>query len=218
MRKKKPLLLRAFPVAQYLGAAVVLMAYTLLPDNVWLLPGVEGSRRWLLIWALVLLALAWLSDSAYLRAWKKDAAELRDKAPNGNLNRSTMLALCVPALLLADLLAVIHVYMAYRGVDNTIALRFSMGGLSMAIGIVLWIYGRRLPWIQFGSVWGIRNKAAMTDQTAWGNVHLRASKPVYVCGLAALICAALLPDAAGLALACLCCAAAFLFIYRPIKA
>ncbi|MBQ9008559.1 MAG: SdpI family protein [Clostridia bacterium] len=43
----------------------------------------------------------------------------------------------------------------------------------MAAGCVLWIYGRALPRIPFGSIWGIRTAKTLASETAWTNAHLK---------------------------------------------
>lgn len=218
MAKKKATLTLPglYPVAQYLGAGVALMVYPFLPGRVLLLTGLEGSRRWVLLWAALLLSASVACDRAYLRAWKKDLWEQKNKCPGGNLNRGTFLALAVPMLLAADAAALVYLYGVYLRSPGGLPMGWPppLGAVSMSVGAVLWIYGRRLPWLKQNSLWGVRTSYTLSGQQAWTRCHGRAARPVACLGGGALLCGAFLPSGLGCALACAMAAAAVGILLR----
>lgn len=178
-----------FPVAKYMGAAFVAICLPRLPGQLWLLPGLTASRAWLLVWVAVLLGSAMLMDRAWIRAYHRDLIEIRNKVKNGNLNRSTLLALGVPLLFLADLAAIAHLYLClyHSGMTTLTGQMVNLATGLMAAGMVLWIYGQLLPRIPFGSIWGIRTAKTMADQQTWGLVHLVAVRWVCLAGAVLMI-------------------------------
>lgn len=209
-RKGRWTLQTFFPVTQYMAAVLIALSYPRLSETTWLLPGVTGSRAWLMLWVPALLGVAVLMDRAHLRAYQRDLWELEHKTPHGNMNRSTLLAIGVPCLFVLDAVAVAHLYLSYfRGGPGTAdASAQAQQTAALAVGIVLWIYGRFLPKLPFESVWGIRTRRTLADTRAWGSAHLKATPWFCACGAAALAAGVFLPPLPGLCAAVVCCAVA----------
>lgn len=178
-----------YPVAKYMGAAFMAISYPRLPRQLWILPGLTAHRAVLLLWVILLLGAAVLMDRAWLKAYHRDLIEIRQKVKNGNLNRSTLLALGVPCLFLADLAAIAHLYVClyHSGMAVLTGPAVTAATGLMAAGMVLWVYGQLLPRIPFGSIWGIRTAKSMADQRAWGLVHLAAVRWVCLAGAVLMI-------------------------------
>lgn len=216
-RKKGKLTLNTFyPIAQYMAVVMVALSYPRLSPVTWLLPGITGPRAVMLLWVAALLGVDALMDRAYLRAYRKDLWELENKVPHGGMNRSTLLAIDVPCLFLLDIAAIAHLYLSYfrGGAGACEGMALSMHTGAMAVGCVLMIYGRLLPRLPFGSIWGLRTKATLKDQTAWGKAHLKAEPWFCACGGAALAAGMLLQPAPALAVAAGCCALALAAFVR----
>lgn len=218
-KKGKLTLNTFFPISQYLAAAVIALCYPQLNHRTWLLPSVSGSRAWMMLWLPVLLGISMLMDRAYLKAYSRDLWEIENKIKNGNLNRSTLLALGVPMMLILDAVAIAHFYVSYfkGGVSPLSGTPMTMHTAAMAIGVVLWIYGRFLPKIPHRSIWGLRTQTTMADRLAWGKAHLKAVPWACTGGAAALIAGVFLPPQAAFAAAVLCCAAAFVGMFLAAK-
>ena len=218
-KKGSETLQRFFPIAQYLAAVLIALCYPRLKETTWLLPGVEGPRIWLMLWVIVLLGLSYLMDRAYLRAYYRDLVEIQNKVPNGNLNRSTLLALGVPMMFVVDAVAIAHLYLSYfrSGAAPVNDVALNQHTVAMAIGMVLWIYGRLLPKIPHKSIWGIRTKATMADQLAWGKAHLKAVPWVCGAGAAALIAASVLSGTLSFILSAIFCVVAFIGMFAAAK-
>lgn len=197
------------PILQYAGAVLLSIAYPQLPETIAFLPGVQLPRVLLALWVILLLILSILLDHAAIRARAKDAAELRDHVRNGGLNHSTLLALALPALFILNAAAIFHLYWVYLHSAQASSASFSQRSAAMAVGIVLFIYGRSLPKIRFGSVWGIRTKQTLSEPMTWAKAHLAASLPVTLCGAIALAAGFILPETLSLLLAACGCIAAF---------
>ncbi|MDO4484848.1 MAG: hypothetical protein Q4C54_10640 [Clostridia bacterium] len=167
-----------YPWAKYMGAAFIALSIPRMPGSIWLIPGITGSRLWLMAWVVLLLGAAILMDRAWLKAYTKDVYEIRHNIKNGNLNRSTLLAIGVPLMFIADIGAIVHMYFClYRsGMAVQAGSTVTAATVLMAAGMVLWIYGQLLPRIPFGSIWGIRTKQSLSDTAAWGQVHLSCVK------------------------------------------
>jgi len=200
-----------FPVSQYLAAVLIALSYPRLKETTWLLPGTEGHRIWLMLWVAVLLGLSVLLDRMHLKAYYRDLWEIENKVPNGNLNRSTLLALGVPLMFVVDGAAIAHLYLSYfKSGANVLSDQLMIQHTAaMAVGVVLWIYGRFLPKIPHKSIWGIRTQKTMADQLEWGKAHLKAVPWTCGAGAVALAAGSLLPAQFGLAVAAVCCVAAF---------
>lgn len=207
---------RLFPVCKYMAAILIAISYPRFPGVIPFLPGVELPRPAIMLWVLLLLVIAWLMTLLDKRAQLKDRQELADHIPNGGMNRSTLLALGVPALFILNCAAVVHLYYVYlnTGLDLQMTTTFSMGTVAMAVGIVLWIYGAEMHHIRFGSVWGIRTKATLASQEQWQHTHAKTGLPVRLCGAFVLIAGTFLPDVPALAVAAMGCLAAFGFMFR----
>lgn len=214
-RKLRLTLDALFPVAQYLGASYTLLSWPRLQAITWLTPRHTGARGWMLLWPLALLLLALWTDASYDKAEAKDLIEIRTGKPYGNMNRSTLLALCVPLLFVLDLLAVVHLHISCLR-SGTADLHPMQAG-AIAAGLVLFIYGRRLPRIRFGSIWGIATPKTRADEAVWKAVHARASRPVTLIGALCLISGLLLPPVSGLAAAGALCCLAFAAMFLPAR-
>ena len=189
-KKKKGLadtLRWAYPVAKY--AAVLLIALNLhrLPAQVALLPGAAGPRWLLMIWVALLLAAGCLADRRAEIDRRKDEA-LQGNAGSG-MNLLSFLALAVPGLLLLDAAAIAHVY--YCWFQGGAADAERVHAAVMAAGCVLWIYGRALPDVPYGSVWGIRTKKTRCSAETWRETHKRYAAVFCVIGCLFLIAGAL---------------------------
>lgn len=195
-RQKLRLTLEHFRfVAQYVGVLFVALICPRLPERIAILPGISGSRRWLTLWAFLLLALASLFDRALLRATQKDREERQAHLRGGGLNRSTLLALGVPLLFVADIAAIANLYFAYfhsgaSAPQPDATLRTAIA----ATGCVLYIYGCRLRELCFKSPWGIRTRKTLSSHDAWATVHRRASVIFRVLGLLTLLLSVFLPS------------------------
>ena len=218
-KKGKLTLNTFFPISQYLAAAVIALCYPQLSKQTWLLPIAVGSRAWMMLWLPVLLGLSALMDRAYLKAYYRDLWEIENKVKNGNMNRSTLLALGVPMMLIVDAVAIAHFYLSYfKGGAGTLSgTPLTMHTAAMAIGAVLWIYGRLLPKIPHQSLWGIRTQTTMADQLAWGKAPLTAMPWACAGGAAALAAGTFLPPQAAFVVAAVCGAAAFVGMFRSAK-
>ena len=208
-RKKGKLTLNTFyPIAQYMAVVMIALSYPRLSPVTWLLPGVTGPRAAIMLWAAALLGVDVLMDRAYLRAYRKDLWELENKVAHGGMNRSTLLAIGVPCLFILDIAAIAHLYLCYfrGGAGGSAGLSMHTG--AMAVGCVLLIYGRLLPRLPFGSIWGMRTKATLKDQLSWGKAHLKAAPWFCACGGAALVAGTFFSPAPALAVAAACCALA----------
>ena len=189
-RKKGRITLEGlYPVAKYMGAAFVAISYPRLPKQLWILPGFSAHRAVLLLWVAALLLAAVLMDRAWLKAYHRDLIEIRSKVKNGNLNRSTLLAIGVPLLFIADAAAIAHLYVClhHTGMPVLSGQMVNAATGLMAAGMVLWIYAQFLPRIPFGSIWGIRTAKTMADQQAWGLAHLAAVRWVCLAGAVLMI-------------------------------
>lgn len=175
---------RLFPVSQYMGALFLALSYPRLPNPLVIAPGLVTHRALILLWVPVLLLFAFLMDRAWLNAYRRDLAEIKAQAKNANLNRSTLLALGVPCLFLADFAAIAHLYVCLYQTGMAMRSGTAVQTLIMAAGMVLWIYGRRLPHIPFASLWGIRTARTLQSQQAWATVHLAAVR--WFCGAGAV--------------------------------
>lgn len=219
-RKKGAATLQTFfPVSQYMAAVLIALCYPHLKETVWLLPGVEGQRLWFMLWVAVLLGLSVLMDRAYLKAYYRDLWEMENKVKNSNLNRSTLLALGVPLMLIVDIVAIAHLYLAYfkSGANPLPEQLLIQHTASMAIGMVLWIYGRFLPKIPHKSIWGLRTRSTMADQLVWGKAHLKAVPWACGTGLIALTSASIFSISLSFILSVVCCITAFIAMFAAAK-
>ena len=176
--KRRPgrILLRTYPVAKYLAVLLIPLSLHRLMPVTWLLPGVSGSRAWLMLWPALLMVLGLLADRRARRAQELDAAEREKKTAAQGSHFLTFLALCVPGLLLLDAAAVAHLYLSwYRGGGAQQAQPAPVLSLTvMAMGCVFWIYGCVSPDIPFGSVWGLRTRGALASPEAWKAIHRKS--------------------------------------------
>ena len=219
-RKKGDSTLRTFfPISQYMAAVLIALCYPRLTETVWLLPNITGHRAWLLLWVVVLLGLSVLMDRAHLKAYYRDLWEIENKVKNGNLPRSTLLAIGVPLMLIVDFVAIAHLYLSYfkSGAGSLEGQLLIQHTAAMAIGMVLWIYGRFLPKIPHRSIWGLRTKTTMADQLAWGKAHLKAVPWACISGAIAFAAAAFLPVLPGFTVSVICCIAAFIGMFASAK-
>ena len=206
---------KMFPVAKYLGGAFIAIILPCLPSSLLLMPGVIGSRAWMMLWVVVLFFLACMADQAWNKAYRKDLYEIEHKVKNGNLNRSTLLALTVPVLFLLDAAAIAHLYYAYlhSAAQDAGTMQFVLENAVMSVGVVLWIYGRAMGRIRYNSIWGIRSKAALQSPEAWQQIHTKAALPTMVCGAVTLTVGTFLSGMQALTSAVVCCCVAFSFMF-----
>ena len=218
-KKTSRTLQQFFPVSQYMAAVLIALSYPRLNERTWLLPETEGTRLWLMLWVVLLLGLSMLLDRAHLKAYYRDLLEIKNKVPHGNLNRSTLLALCVPLMLVVDGIAIAHLYLSYfkSGANTLSEPLLIQHTAAMAVGVVLWIYGRFLPQIPHRSIWGIRTQKTMADQLVWGKAHIKAVPWVCGAGAVALAAGSILPVQISLAIAVVCCVVAFVGMFISAK-
>ena len=203
-----------FFFSQYAGAVLLVLGYARLPLQTRLLPGVTGNRAFLLLLPAALLALAYGLDRLYLKALKKDLFEKKQGVKNAALHVRTLEALAAPAMLLLDAGALLWFFLSMKSSGMLEGDEVTRRSLALAFGITLWIYGRVLPKIPYGSIWGIRTSAAMKSVTEWGRIHLNGVPVLCIAGAAALLCGAFLPANAALVFAVLAFAAAFLIVFQ----
>ena len=165
------ILKRAFPVAQYAGILLIALNLGRLPETISFRYGLHGPRQLLMIWVALLLFLARTADRRAERQQKTDLMH-KDSRETGLL---AFLAWAVPGLFLLDALAIAHLYDCWLRNGGTLE---SLGGWQsssawMAAGCVLWIYGQKLPYLSFQSLWGIRTSSTLASESAWKNAHAR---------------------------------------------
>lgn len=205
-----------YPVCKYMAAILIAVSYPRFSPQIRFLPGMQLPRAVMMIWVLLLLACANMMDMLDKRAKQKDQQELAEHVRNGGMNRSTLLALGVPALFILNCLAVVHLYYVYlqSGLLTQTAVSFSMGTVTMAVGIVLRIYGAEMHHIRFGSIWGIRTKATLGSQVQWQHTHEKAGLPVRLCGTFVMVAGTFLSDSFALGIAAAACLGAFVCMFR----
>ena len=177
------ILRRCWPIAQYAGALLVSLNLHHLPQNTWLLPGLFGSRAFLMLWTLILLTLAWRGDLARIRGMEQDRQRL-----DAVSHELSFLALAVPGIFLLDLCAAVHLYLSwYHSGMPPVSSGFSVPVVLMAAGCVFWIYGRMLPRLPFDSIWGLRIQSARASREAWIETHRKAGRLFLLLGAAFLL-------------------------------
>ena len=173
----------SWPAAQYAGALLVSLNLQHLPRKAWLLPGIFGSRAFLMLWTLILLILAWRGDLARSRGAEED-----QKRFEGVSHELSFLALAVPGLFLLDLCAAAHLYLSwYHSGMPPVSFGFSVPVVLMAAGCVFWIYGRVLPRLPFDSIWGLRTPSTRGSREAWDGTHRKAGYLFLLLGAALLL-------------------------------
>ena len=202
-----------FIVCQYMGMALVCLGYPGAASKVRLWPnGPLLVRRALMLWPLFFLTVNLYLDHVWLKMLRIDITEGKTSASDEGLHRKTLEALASPVLFVLDLIAGYAVLSCQlEGAAYLSSVRLQTA--SMAIGVILWIYGRRMPFIPFGSIWGIRTPGTNQSVQAWGVVHLRAMPGVCLCGFLALLAGTFLPPMSALVCAALCLFGAFVFMY-----
>lgn len=205
IKKAKLSLYTFYPITKYMAVVLISVSYPLLSETTWLMPGVTGPRIFMMLWPAFLLGISLWMDKSYADAEKKDLEEIQNHVRNGNLNRSTLLALGVPCLFILDLLAIIHLYLSYLrgGASNVHGIALRLHIAAMACGVVLFIYGTCLPRLQFGSIWGLKVRSTMHNPYIWKNVHARAASCARLFGVIILLLGAVLPDVYAFAAAVL---------------
>ena len=175
-QKKRGSVLRyAFPPAQFAGALLIALNLGRFPSSLMIWPLAEGSRKWLMLWPFVLLALAWLAER------KKEKLE--------GMDLLSFLALAVPGLFLVNAAALAHVYVCWyqSGSPDLSAAGWQVLTAVMATGCVLFLYGLKLTALPFGSIWGIRTKASLASPESWQQLHRRARPWLMAAGLLILL-------------------------------
>ncbi len=173
-KKRVPgtILLRTFPVAKYLAVLLLSLSLWRLPENTWFFPEVFGDRRFMMLWVVLFLLLGYLADRKFRKGDSRD--------------QLTFLALAVPGLLLLDIAAVAHLYLSWYNAGSPPAGNSPvLHLLLMASGCVFWIYGRVLPRLPFGNIWGLRTKQTLASEEAWRRLHQQAGK--LLCPLSLLL-------------------------------
>ena len=165
---------KTYAVAKYAAALLVALNLCRLPETAWLLPDFFASRRWLMGWVALLLALGLLADRP-----------LRKRKPE---DRPALLALIVPGLLVMDAAAIAHLYLSwYHSGAVSTAAQSPVLLLVMAAGCVLWIYGRAVPTLPFGSIWGLRTRQTLVSEEAWQKAHRQAERVFILLGALLLL-------------------------------
>ena len=200
-------------LCQYMGMALVCLGYPGAAPQAPLWPnGPLLPRRALMLWAVFFMAVDLLLDRVWLKMLRADMAEKKSAATACGLHTKTLEALASPALFILDLVAAYTIFSCQQeGAAYLSSTRLQT--VAMAIGTILWIYGRRMPYIPFESIWGIRTPNTNQSIQAWGVVHLKAMPGVCLCGLAALLAGVFLPLIPAVACAVLCLFLAFAFMY-----
>ncbi len=197
------------PVYLYAAPFLVSLNLSRLPKSVWLWPGMDGSRAFLMLWTFLLLLLAWLADNGLVKRIQADHREVSPAAPTNFAQPSArvafsqpstvagpntlfFLAWSVPGMLLLNLAAIIHLYLSWYYAGRPAVSPSLPVLLLMAAGCVLWIYGRVLPRIPYGSIWGIRTKDSLSSAEAWFALSRRAAPLCLAAGAACLFAGTLL--------------------------
>lgn len=200
------ILRKARPISLYAAPLLISLNLSRLPKSVWLWPGHEDSRAFLMLWTALILLLAWLADRGLARrllvnqsgSAPASTSPLPDSpssvSPRGAATPASavygsdalfFLAWSVPGMLLLNLAGIAHLYLAWYHSGQS-ALPPSLPVLLlMAVGCVLWIYGRVLPRIPFGSIWGPRTKESLSSPEAWCTLSCRSAP---VCLAAGALC------------------------------
>ena len=141
-----------------------------------------------MLWVLLLLILSFLADR---RAEVERQTDLNNKNSKV-LNLLSFLALAVPGLLILDAAAIIHLYLSWYHAGAVLLNPSPVITGCMAAGCVLWIYGRVLPDIPFGSAWGFRTSKTTASKENWTHVHRKTGIIFCILGVLALCTGTLL--------------------------
>ena len=202
-----------FVLCQYMGMASVCLGYPGAAPQARLWPGGPLlPRRALMLWAVFFMVVNLFLDRAWLKMLQADMAEKTHASSGYGLHRKTLEALASPVLFILDLIA-IYTILSCQQEGAAYLASTRLHTIAMAVGTILWIYGRRMPFIPFGSIWGIRTQNTNQSIQAWGAVHLKAMPGVCLAGLIALTAGVFLPSIPSAACAVLCLFAAFAFMY-----
>ena len=191
---------RTLPVAQYAAPLLISLNLHRLPRTVRLLPDLPGFRGWLMLWTALILFLAWRTDRGLSR--RRDAGpetavtrgegpapRTADGGPRAALNGESLffLSWTVTGLLILSAAAAAHLYYVwYLSGQPAEEPSGRLPLLLMAAGCVLWIYGRKLPSVPFGSVWGIRTRETLSGPENWEKACGKGSAVCLIAGAACL--------------------------------
>ena len=195
MKKLKLTLRHFYAAAKYAGMLLVSLNLPRLPGTIRLWPGWTVPRCAVMLWTAALMFIGFRTDLAAGRAILRDREEIRQGKAGGGLNLSTFLALVTPLLFLLDAAAAGHFYSAWFAsaspLPNTLPVMLHTA--LMAVGCVVWIYGRAMPALPCNSVWGFRTNVTLQSPESWRNWHLKASTWFCAAAIAILVIGMFIP-------------------------
>lgn len=179
--------IRNFHLNQYWDMGLLLLCIPLLPAEVPQFHAFFKSRYWLLADALLIWAAgAWFEQRLYA-AIARDAEER--KQGNHGLNVTSLLFFATPILFLFNCAGTVHLFaMQYaRGGEIPLGMDIRFQCAAVMIGFALYVYGRFLPAVPYGSLWGIGSPAAKQSPQSWKEAHSRYAKRMVLGGALLLI-------------------------------
>jgi hypothetical protein len=207
--------IRSFHLNQYWGMSLLLLCIPLLPPEVPRFHSFFRSRYWLTADALLLWAIgAWLERRLYA-AIELDARE-RESGSDA-LNVSSLLFFATPILFLLNCAATVHLFaMQFASADAlAIGLDARLRCAAVMIGLVCYVYGRFLPGIPFGSIWGIPSPAAKRSARDWEEAHCSYARRMVIGGALLLPLGLMLPGTPALTISAAAAAVLFLSCFLP---
>jgi len=193
-RKKAPghILALFYGPAKYAAVVLISICLPLFPPVVPLLPVLQGSRAFLMVWPFLLIFVGLRTDQIVRRARLTDRQELSEGMRGAGYNAAGILALSVPLLLVLDILAIAHAYFCYFNAEASPSSSSLPLTVLMAAGCVLLIYGTQADAIPYRSIWGLRTRVSMASPERWETFHQKVAVLSFRCGLFLLFAGSLL--------------------------
>lgn len=179
--------IQSFHLNQYWGMGLLLLCVPLLPQEIPQFHTFFKSRYWLLGDVLLIWAIGTLFEHRLYTAVAQDTEER--KLGMDALNVSTLLFFATPILFLLNCAGTVHLFAMQYAWAGELATgmdaRFQCA--AVMIGFALYVYGRFLPAVPFGSLWGISSPAARKSAHSWNKEHSRYAKRMVTGGALLLI-------------------------------
>ena len=207
--------IRNFHLNQYWGMCLLLLCLPLLPPEDPQFHRFFRSRYWLAADALLLWAIgAWFERRLYA-AIELDARE-RESGGDG-LNASALLFFATPILFLLNCAGIVHLFAMQLACSDVpaIGLDSRLRCAAVMIGLVCYVYGRFLPAVPFGSIWGIPSSAARRSARDWEEAHRSFARRMVIGGAVLLPLGLLLPGIPALTVSATAAAVLFLSCFLP---
>ncbi len=178
--------------AKYAAMVLISICLPLFPPVVSLLPVLQGSRAFLMVWPFLLIFVSLKTDRIVRQAHLADLQEASAGMRGAGCQAAGFLALFVPLLLVLDTVAIAHAYFCYFSADAGSSSPSLPLTVLMAAGCVLLIYGTQADNIPYRSIWGLRTAASMASPEGWKALHQKAALLFFRCGLCLLFAGSLL--------------------------